>query len=176
MADSPERELLSQSAARQLLERAGQIELESTTVDTLRQAAREAGISEAAFEAALSEMRGQVATQPPVNVAGSRRRLLTGIGFGVGLMVVLMAVFVIPRAVAPVRLPIQSSETLVKCLPMETAADIARGTLGPASRVTVSPGSRFLRFEGTPEDMARLTAALNEASKTAPSCDASSGR
>ena len=62
MTPPPDRELLPQAAARQLLERAGQIDSDSTSVDTLRAAAREAGISDAAFEAALVEMRSNLAS------------------------------------------------------------------------------------------------------------------
>src|SRR5690242_2431049 len=97
MSSSPERELLSQSAARQLLERAGQIDLESTSVDTLRAAALEAGISEAAFEAALLEMRGKLANQPALRTPNWNRRFGWAVGIGAALLV--LGTFLIPRTV-----------------------------------------------------------------------------
>jgi len=177
MADLPDRELLSQSAARQLLERAGQIDSESTSVDTLRAAAREAGISEAAFDAALLEMRGNVTTQSPPNVPRSRKGMLIGLGAGILLMAGLMASFVIPRAAGSAR-SVQSTETLVRCLPMTTAGEIARSTLGPGATIRLAPGSRWLRVEGafSQEDVQRLQGALDAAAKALPSCDNTPGR
>src|SRR5262245_5179316 len=128
MTSSDKRELLTQSAARQLLERAGEIDSESTSIDTLRSAAREAGISEAAFEAALLEMREKKASPPPLAPSRSLKRAVVAMAVGIASVLAVTMVF-IPR-VAPVPVPV-SQEFTVKCVRMETAADIARGVLGP---------------------------------------------
>ena len=177
MPDSPEPELLPQSAARQLLERAGQIDAESTSIDTLRAAAREAGISEAAFDAALLEMRGNVAPRSTANVPRSRKGMLIGLGAGILLMAGLMASYVIPRAAGSSR-GVASAETLVRCVPMPTATEIARSTLGPNVQIRVAPGSRVLRIDGafSQEDLQRLQGALDAAAKALPSCDNTPGR
>jgi hypothetical protein len=162
-------ELLTQADARQLLERAGQIDYESTSVEALRSAAIEAGISPAAFEAALAEMRSKAPAQPMTPRRLGTRRLLTGLAT-VAAMMLVVAMMLIPNTRRAVRTGATSSEVTVRCLPMETAANIARSTLGAQSRVTTAPGSRVLRFDGSPEDLNRLTSALASAEKEAPSC------
>ena len=167
MADSRHPELLTQSDARQLLERAGQIDYESTSVETLRAAAIEAGISPAAFEAALAEMRAEQALPVIARKRWTAQRIL--MAMAVGVMVSLAAtMLVIPNRAS--RAERATGEVVVRCLPMETAAGIARSTLGANSEITTRPGSRVLRFIGSPTDLQRLTAALADAEKTATSC------
>src|SRR4051812_29839118 len=119
---SPDRELLTQTAARELLERAGQIDADSTTIDTLRAAAREAGISEAAFDAALLEMRGKLAFQPTTQPPRWRKRRVFAIV--TAAFVMAAAVFVI----IPARVAVPPTDRLagtiernipVRCLSME---------------------------------------------------------
>ena len=166
MSSSPDRELLSQGAARQLLERAGQIDAESTSVDTLRAAAREAGISEEAFETALMEMRGKVANHD----RPKRKPAVQRIVVGMAVFFMALAVFVvIPRRVAPREFA--AHEFIVQCLPMQTAADIARTTLGPDAAVSWRGGSRIMRIRATPDQMFQLDAALKAAMRQNPSCE-----
>lgn len=174
MADSRHPDLLTQADARQLLERAGQIDYESTSVETLRAAAIEAGISPAAFEAALAEMRAK----QPVPIAPRERFSARRVVLSMAALVMLAlgaTMLLIPnRASVSASL---SSRVVIRCLPMDRAAEIARSSLGPNSQVTMESGSRALNFRGTPDDMERLRAALAEAEKTATSCTNSpSGR
>jgi type II secretory pathway component GspD/PulD (secretin) len=165
-SDSPHSELLTQAAARQLLERAGQIDYESTSVDALRAAALEAGISGAAFEAALAEMRSKPTRQATAPSRSKTKRLLVGIG-AVAVVVFGAAMLVVPNTVERARF---SNELSVKCLPIEAAAEIARSILGQNGLVSMIPGSNVLRFQGSPEDMRRVRDAVQAAERTATSC------
>ena len=167
MTSPSDRELLSQRAARQLLERAGQIDSESTSVDTLRAAAREAGISEAAFEAALVEVRGNMAGQAVTRP----RRSMRGIAFGAIAAVLLMAAIVISRRASVPRSEIGSHEFTVRCISMQSAADIAHLTLGPDAQVSWVNGSRTMRARLSADEFAKLQNALAAAAKDAPSCE-----
>jgi hypothetical protein len=73
MTDS---EKVSDARAKQILQRAAEIDRDEMSVETLRAAAREAGITEAAFEAALTEEQQE--QKAPATV--SRRRVLLGAG------------------------------------------------------------------------------------------------
>jgi hypothetical protein len=166
--DSRHPELLTQADARQLLERAGEIDYESTSVESLRAAAIEAGISPAAFEAALTEMRAKApAASTPRGRWTAKRLLLAMAAAGVVLFAATM--LVIPNRGSIVEST--NSGLFVRCLPMGTATEIGRSTLGPNAQITMTPGSRVLRFRGSPDDLERLRAALAAAEKTATSCD-----
>lgn len=170
MTSPSDRELLSQGAARQLLERAGQIDSDSTSVDTLRAAAREAGISEAAFEAALIEMRGKIASQPPTR----SRRSIRGIALGAAgaILAIALAVFVIiPTRGGASRAQLESHEFIVKCLPMNAAADIANVSLGAEGQVQISPGSRVMRIRASPDQFERIQARLQAEANRRSTCE-----
>jgi hypothetical protein len=69
-------ERLSEQAARRVLARAGELEAAgSVSVDQLREAAREAGITSAAFEQALLEFREGTASSVAGAAPGGGRRL-----------------------------------------------------------------------------------------------------
>lgn len=70
-ADQPER--IADAPARHLLERAASLDADGLTLDQLRDAATEAGISSAAFDAAVAEWRAA----PRAQWATQRRRRLT---------------------------------------------------------------------------------------------------
>jgi hypothetical protein len=169
MSASPDRELITQSAARQLLERAGQIDSDSTSVDTLRAAAREAGISDAAFEAALIEMRSKAATPAVAPPSPWKRRFM--VAMAAAAMLFATALFVIPAAVeSPPE--ILSHEFVVQCLPMSQAQDIAQKILvNPGNEVRMARGSRIMRVRATAEEFRALQAALESAAKGLTSCD-----
>ena len=176
MSPSPDNQLLNQAAARQLLERAGQIDMESTSVDTLRAAAREAGISEAAFDAALTEMRGKNSTPPaPREPQRSRRHFFMGMAVGASLLIATIVFMLIPRAAGRVRPPSNSYEFTVKCVPMRQAQDLAqRLVMNPAypdNEVQMSAGSRTLRIRATEGQFQELQAALDAAAKQQTTCD-----
>ena len=176
MSSSPDRELLTQAAARQLLERAGEIDADTTSVDALRAAAREAGISEAAFEAALVEMRGRMATPPAPQLPKRRMAVVTGIATAV-LLMALGAFVLIPRAVGSGRPEMQTYSFRVNCVPMNQAQDIARSLLaGPDNEIQLQAGSRYLRVRATPAQFQGLQSALSAAAKGLTSCDNTPGR
>jgi hypothetical protein len=169
----PDRELLTQAAARQLLERAGEIDADSTSVDALRAAAREAGISEAAFEAALVEMRGRTATAiQPATVRSRRKRLIFAAIVAAVIMVGSAVLVVIPTRAGRAQTGMVDHEFVVQCLPMRTAQDIARTVLtSPENQMQMSPGSRVMRVRATPEQFNALQAAFASNAKTLASCD-----
>ena len=86
---------------------------------------------------------------------------------------VAMLLFGVTMVVIPYRAEprgFANGEFYVKCLPMETAVDLARSTLGPNSEIRMPNGSRVLRFSGSVDDMKRLQQAIESAEKTATSC------
>jgi hypothetical protein len=85
---------------------------------------------------------------------------------GIGAVAIAM-LLVIPTGVER---PSAYGEFHVKCLPMETVADIARSIVGPTSEISIAPGSKVLRFQGSPDDLNRLTDAIQSAEKMAASC------
>jgi hypothetical protein len=171
MNPPPDRELLSQSAARQLLERAGEIDSDSTTVDTLRAAAREAGISEAAFEAALVEMRGQQMPRSALRGHRPARRWAAAIA-ATAIFFGAMTMVVIPRLVRPATPPVEDHTILVRCLPMKTAQEIAQALMTePGNEVQLSAGSRYLRIRATNDQMAIIQSAFDAKAKQLDKCD-----
>jgi hypothetical protein len=165
----PERELLTQAAARQLLERAGEIDADSTSVDALRAAAREAGISEAAFEAALIEMRGRKVTEPPRR---SRAKTVIMAAVAAAMLFGASVFVIIPSRAERAQAGMVDHETLVQCLPMPMAQDIARTILtSPENQMQMSPGSRVMRVRATPEQFNALQEAFASRAKTLASCD-----
>jgi hypothetical protein len=166
-SDSPPSELLTQAAARQLLERAGEIDYESTSVDALRVAALEAGISRAAFEAALAEMRSKPAVPATSQTRWSTKRWLIGIGT---VAMLLSAVTMVVMPVAVERSDLTTGEVYVKCLPTETAIELSRTILGPNSEISMPKGSRVFRISGSVDEMKRFQEAIESAEKTATSC------
>jgi hypothetical protein len=170
MSPSSDHELLTQTAARQLLERAGQIDSDSTSVDTLRAAAREAGISEAAFEAALVEMRRKSAADPKLQPSRFRRRLVMGIV--AGAMLLAGAVFyAIPRSVESARTDMVDHEIVVQCLSMTVAQDIAQALLvEPGNEVQLSQGSRVLRVRATAAQVRTLTSTFESTARAQKTC------
>lgn len=168
----PDRELLTQAAARQLLERAGEIDADSTSVDALRAAAREAGISEAAFEAALIELRsrrGEV-VEPSSTRSRRKRYLLAAVAV---VTLAASAVFVvIPTRAGRAQAGMVDHAFVVQCLPMRMAQDIAQTLLtAPGNEVRMATGSRVMRVRATPEQFNALQSAFASNAKTLTTCD-----
>jgi hypothetical protein len=167
----PDRELISQSAARQLLERAGQIDVDTTSVETLRAAAREAGISEAAFDAALAEMRSQGAmAPPPVPLSPPRRTKALALGAASAVFVATMLMtLLIGRGRQ--QGAVMESSIEVRCIPMRTAQDIAQRLMtDPGAEVQMSAGSTRLRVRGSPNMVGLVHQAINDAARDAKVC------
>lgn len=87
---------LSQTKAREILARAAEIDAESVSVETLRAAAQEAGISQESFEAALRE---HATTEPAPPGLISRRKVMVGAfaAVGIGLAALIASMVVIPN-------------------------------------------------------------------------------
>jgi hypothetical protein len=170
MSSSPKDELLSQAASRRLLERAGEIDSDTTSLETLRAAAREAGISEAAFETALSEIRSAPVLAGAPN---SRRRLGLTIAAAFALLAAAMAFMIIPRLAPSPRADLMlDHDVVVGCLPMKAAQDIAQTMLHlQGNEVQMSKGSRTLRVRANEDQMARLNKTLGEARSNLTTCD-----
>jgi hypothetical protein len=169
MSSSPENQLLSQAAARRLLERAGEIDSDTTSLETLRAAAREAGISEAAFETALTEIRSA-----PVQAvaATSKRRLALTISAAVTILAAAMALVIIPRIVLSSRADVMTDhDVAIDCLPTKLAQAIAQGRLNlEGNEVQLTKGSRTLSVRATEDQVVELNKALDETRRDLGSC------
>lgn len=89
-------------AAREILRRAAEIDrvnAESMSLETLRAAAREAGIAEASIEAALTEHAQQQSLEVRPTPTVPRRRVIAAV---VAVVALLIGGFVFMRLVAPI--------------------------------------------------------------------------
>ena len=159
-----EREVLPNQLSERLLARAAELDAAQragANIAELRAAAAEAGISPAAFDTALDELRaGQQA--PPVQ--SSRRRPRIG-GLALGLFaVIVVGFFAVGRGVAPATIPTIEQSFLLRCLPVGEAAELVRPMLEPKSGlIMASPtrAPRVLSVRTTPEQMPAVRALLD---------------
>ena len=143
----PDMERLDEAAARRLIERATELDARmksQSTVADLREAARGAGISDEAFQWALSEVReGQHPdTRALQDISRQHRRMKRAIAIGVTLVVGgTLALFALGRSVAPVRPPVEERIVAPAAPAAEAApASPTRATTkrrGPAPTKTV---------------------------------------
>ena len=120
---------LSDKEARRILQRAAEIDrtaADVVSIDTLRAAAREAGIAESSFEAALREEAERSAPSPTRRF--TRRRLIAA---GVALVFVLFGMFM-RRAVPPERAEARPT-TPVPTTPVPTTPVPTTPTPAPVS-------------------------------------------
>jgi len=166
----PDRELISQSAARRLLDRAGQIDVDTTSVESLRAAAREAGISEAAFDTALAEMRSEV-VGPPMPLRTKRKAIALSALSAVAALLLLVMIIIPNRNAGPTE--IMESQIQVKCIPMLTAKDIAARMAkydGSDIYVEMSPGSGILKVRGSRQAVENIQREISSMSASAKTC------
>jgi hypothetical protein len=154
----PDREPLPKQAGERLLARAAELDADLRTRDelaTLRAAATEAGISSAAFDKALEEMRADAAT-PAVPARAPRpwRRTLA-----LAAVVALLSTYVVGRTVvgraAPAVSTVEQAFQL-RCITPDQAAALIRPMLqDESSRVLASPtrAPGVLTVRTTPEQM-----------------------
>ena len=169
---SPDREILSQAAAREVLARVGELELDSVRVDQLRVAAREGGFSEEAFEAALAEVlarKGETTPPPP-----RRRRRLVGVVVTATLLALMAMVFA-RRAVPPSTQAGQAGlvpfDVAVRCISLNEAMAIAQTVLtGPEHNISAHTSSGTLHFSSSHEQMVRVQALIDQRIAQTPSC------
>lgn len=167
-------EVLPEPVATRLIDRAIELDAALRTgapVAELRAAAAEAGISAAAFNAALAELRAaeeqrtHVATQRPRRF---RWRLVVATLLGLtafGSMVVIPRTFVPVGDVAAASLPVFERAFLLQCLPPGEAAELIRPLLQlPVNTIVHSPARapRVLRVRGTAEQLQRVQESLDK--------------
>ena len=159
-----EREALPNQLSERLLARAAELDAAQrvgANIAELRAAAAEAGISSAAFDTALDELRAS--QQAPAVQAPRQRPRIGGLALGL-LAVILVGSFAIGRAVVPAPLPTIEESFLLRCLPVGEAAELVRPMLEPnAGMVMASPTSapRVLRVRTTPDQMPVVRAMLD---------------
>lgn len=166
-------EVLPDPVAARLLDRASQLDAALRTgapVAELRAAAAEAGISAAAFDAALAELRAaeeQRAHKATERPRRSRARpfvaVLLGLAAFVGYAGLRRAVPVDSAAAAAV--PVVEQAFLLRCLSPGEAAELIRPLLQlPANTIVHSPARapRVLRVRGTAEQMVSVKALLDK--------------
>lgn len=165
----PNPEVLSERVRTRLLERATELDSAyraSGTVAELRAAAIEAGISGAAFDAALAELRDAERSRVPVAQAPTRQRRPWR-----AVAAAIMALLAIGSVGLARNAPPTSASTLIieesielRCLSSSQAAELARPYLGlPTNTVTYSPERRpgVLTIRATREQVDNVRAALN---------------
>jgi hypothetical protein len=166
-------EVLPDPVAARLLDRASQLDAALRTgapVAELRAAAAEAGISAAAFDAALAELRAaeeQRTRQATERPRRSRARPLAAVLLGLAAFA-SMAVF---RRATPVdnaaaaAVPVVEQAFLLRCLSSGEAAELMRPLLQlPTNTIVHSPARapRVLTVRGTAEQMASVKALLDK--------------
>ena len=160
---------LSDPAAAKLLARASELDAAlkgSTSIATLRAAAAEAGISSAAFEAALLEAEAERQAQTPA--AGSRRQKTWPRLAAAAVLLLAMITIGVQRSTLPAG--IIERALLVRCLPPQDAAELIRPYLDRTSKVVIPRGSRVLRIRATPAQLERIQSALDQAERASTAC------
>ena len=126
-------ERLDEAAARRLIERATELDARmksQSTVADLREAARGAGISDEAFQWALSEVReGQHPdTRAFQEVSRQHRRMKGAVAIIAALMLTgILSLFVIPRVAPPSRPSVDVEET-APAVPTKTTTKSTKTT------------------------------------------------
>jgi hypothetical protein len=143
----PDREVIPEPLKARLLERASELDARSygSSIEDLRTAAREAGISERAFEAALAEMsatRSQRAEIPALRRQGRVGKFIVAF-FAGGLLLFWLGRMIVPAPTATSATTASGTyfaETYVlSCLRPAEAADLVRPLLrDPANTIQAS--------------------------------------
>lgn len=168
--DERDAEILPQSVSERVLSRASELDAAArtgATIGQLRAAARDAGISTEAFDAAVEELRAE-----PMPAARRRHRAW-GLA-GVTALVALLLLYGVGRRVAPVAAstPMVEQTLVLRCVSTDLALALIRPLLThPANTVTASqraPGAITIR--ATAEQLTRVRAVLDDHERTAPAC------
>lgn len=165
-------EVLPEPVATRLIDRAIELDRALRTgapVAELRAAAAEAGISAAAFEAALAELRaaeGQRIFTPTEQPRRSRARPLVAVLLGLAAFA-SMAFFraITPAGDAAATVPVVEQAFLLRCLSPGEAAELIRPLLQlPTNTIVHSPARapRVLRVGGTAEQLVSVKALLDK--------------
>jgi hypothetical protein len=156
MRDPETQGLIPDSAAAQLLKRAVEIDTRrgmSVSIADLRAAAVEAGISTAAFDDALAELRAREAQAlaKPQQARQWRRLGIAGL-----TVTVLAAAFVVVRLLSPASVQVVEVEQSfsLQCLGTQDAIVQVRDAVGPDGTISVTRAApHILRVRATPPRM-----------------------
>jgi hypothetical protein len=162
----PDSQLLPQGVAERLLARASELDAGSADVAQLRQAAQEAGISNAAFDAALAEIRSEKVTIRDEDAEDHYRPVRRFTALLIGIIVAAAVGLVVLRAApSQVEVPANVVETTItlRCLTAAQAAGMVRPLLGSEGLIRIAPGApRTLNLRGTLPQLERARALLEQ--------------
>jgi hypothetical protein len=168
----PDRETLPAKVAERLLARASELDATGlSTVTQLRAAATEAGISSAAFDAALAELRNANAQRDLVAPTPPRRSGIRRFAAGITVVVVGLLLLTSRRATAPDvgAVPMHNESLLLRCISAGEAAEMARSVLD-LPRNSLEYANRRLTVHGTSAQIAELRATIDRHEATMTSC------
>ena len=169
--DDRDAEILPQSVSERVLLRASELDVASRTgasIAQLRAAARDAGISAEAFDAAVEELRAEESRRVP-----RRRHRVWGIA-GVTAIVALIVFIGVGRLAPPVAAsgPVLEQTLVLRCVSTGQALALIRPLLThPANVVTASqraPG--MITVRATAEQLTRVQAVIDGYERTVPAC------
>ena len=172
----PEREVLPEKVGERLLRRASELDVANRSgaeVAKLRAAAAEAGISHAAFDAALAELREE--QNSPVVATPLRPRSRSPVwAIVVGAIAILLAGVITMRTVVPPPTPMVQWSFAHPCLSAEQVIALVRPLLQDGkSTVQTSPssGPGIVTIRTTPAQLARVHEVLKlQDAAASPAC------
>lgn len=161
----PELERVPARVAEKLLARASELDANSSQVAELRKAATEAGISPAAFDAALAEYRTEsnAVAAPAVRAPRpSRLKLWLALGAFAAMAFFTVMMMVIPNAAQVAATDSAEFRFTLKCIPTNAALTVIRSNSnGRTTQVTARDG--VIQVRSTLADMPRIQDALGKA-------------
>jgi len=166
----PETDVLSESAAKQLLARASELDAAlkgGTSVATLRAAAAEAGISPAAFDAALVEAQAEGQTPVPATGTAHRSKVWPRVAVAALAFLAVLTVAVERSTIAAGTI---ETTMQVRCISADDAAELIRPYGDRNTSVRIRPGARTLRIRATPAQLDRMRSVIDQAERASPTC------
>lgn len=167
---APPETILSEPDAKQILARASELDVAlraGTSIATLRAAAAEAGISSAAFDAALAEAEAKEQERGTPARARQRPHLLSR---AAAAAVMVLAIVTVSVQRSSTRARMIEPVLQVRCISPEDAAELIRPYLDRSSRILIPPGSHLLRVRATQAQIEKIRSVLAEAERSATTC------
>lgn len=159
-------EVLPEPLATKVLQRASELEAArraGASIEDLRAAALEAGISESAFDEALGEVQTEADIARP-EVHFSRRRRVR-MWAGAAALTLILAGILVTRMLVPVPAPATTvQETFrLRCIPAHEAASMLRPILVRSGEISFSMREpTHLTISGTPEQLEQARSILEQ--------------
>ena len=157
--------MLPEKVSERLLRRASELDVANRSgaeVAKLRAAAAEAGISHAAFDAALAELREEENAQVAAPAARSRSTSRVW-AIVVGAIAILLAGVITMRTVVPVPAVVVEQSFALRCLSPDQAMALLRPLLDDGEsgiRASPSRAPGIITVRTTPEQMQRVRSTL----------------